>query len=297
MMPKKGTLSAWSWPSREVAYLKGTSLDINEYKNFIPKANDLQYTTPANHRELLNCIVNSDLKRVQDLLKSSIAISLRVDGSVDRMQVDNIHVMAKVVTADRNIELLFLGFYEPDTGGANGYYTAVQKAVERLMPWHDFFKLLSSNMTDGASINTGNKNGLWGLIDKDKQNSNSQILKIWCTVHRSALAWEKLTSNIPELQKLIEMCSSISSFFHRSGMCTKELKEIASKNKFNFIRLPAYFEVCWTEFTSSLLNSILRNWRALVYYFKAKIDEKTDQDCTFARYLSFLTDYNKLKLM
>lgn len=96
------------------------------------------------------------------------------------------------------------------TGGANGYYTAVQKAVERLIPWQNFFKLLSSIMTDGASINTGNKNGLWALIDKDNKNYNTQILNIWCTVYRSALAWEKLTSSVPELKKLIEMFSSIS---------------------------------------------------------------------------------------
>lgn len=41
---KRGTLSGWSWPSREVVSLKTKSLNIHEpFKDFVPKAGDLQY--------------------------------------------------------------------------------------------------------------------------------------------------------------------------------------------------------------------------------------------------------------
>jgi len=52
---------------------------------------------------MLNIIVNSDFQRIQTKLKTCLANSLRVDGSVDRTQVDNIHVMAKMITADANV--------------------------------------------------------------------------------------------------------------------------------------------------------------------------------------------------
>lgn len=52
----------------------------------------------------------------------------------DRIQIDNIHVMAKVNQSDKNVELLFLGFYEPKIGGANGYYTVIQKSIDHIIP-------------------------------------------------------------------------------------------------------------------------------------------------------------------
>lgn len=98
--------------------------------------------------------------------------------------------MAKVNQSDKNVELLLLGFYEPKIGGANGYYTAIQKYIDHIIPWHEFFQLPSSFVTDGVSINIGNNNGYWGLIDEDNKDSDSHILKIWCTVHYSTLAWK-----------------------------------------------------------------------------------------------------------
>jgi len=57
------------------------------------------------------------------------------------------------------------------------------------MPFEDFLSIfLSSIETDEASINIGQKNGLWALIDLNRFSNNIQgpLLKIWCAVHRSA---------------------------------------------------------------------------------------------------------------
>ncbi|KAE9525815.1 hypothetical protein AGLY_014041 [Aphis glycines] len=58
---------------------------------------------------------------------------------------------------------------------------------------------------DGANLNTGQKKGLWALFEKDREDKSIQIpfLKMWCTVHRSALAWETLTTNVIELKKYL----------------------------------------------------------------------------------------------
>lgn len=45
-------------------------------------------------------------------LKTKLALSLRVDGSVDRTQIDNIHVMAKIISTNGHSELVFIGFKE-----------------------------------------------------------------------------------------------------------------------------------------------------------------------------------------
>lgn len=52
------------------------------------------------------------------------------------------------------------------------------------------------------------------------------------------------------------MCLAFSSYFHQSGLRTKELKEIASKESMAFTQFPKYFEVRWPEFTYNSLFSI-----------------------------------------
>lgn len=255
---KRGTSSAWSWPSNEVAHLKRNSLNIfNEFVPFIPNEGELQYITPINHRKFLKVFVEADRPNLTNKLKSCIAVSLRVDGSVDHNQNDNIHVLVKVVTNEGNPELIFLSFEESMSRGVRGYYDAVKKTVNQVIPWNDLLGLMSSIVTDGASINSGDTNGLLSILEKER--ADLPLIKVWCAVHRAALAWEKLTANVVEVKKNIGTCVSISSYFHQSGLRTKELKQIAEENNCKFISLPYYFEVRWTEFTDSLCLGILKN--------------------------------------
>ncbi|KAL4126401.1 hypothetical protein QTP88_010623 [Uroleucon formosanum] len=137
----------------------------------------------------------------------------------------------------------------------------------------------------GGLINICYKNGLWAILENERQQELVEIplMKIWCSVHRSALAWGQLTKNVLEVSKIILSCSSISSYFHQLGVRIKELKKIAEDENTKNVQLPKYFDVRWTEFTYSLLVSILRNWRIL---------RKNDNGI-----YKVLTDINKLKLL
>uniref|UniRef100_A0A2S2NPN1 Uncharacterized protein n=1 Tax=Schizaphis graminum TaxID=13262 RepID=A0A2S2NPN1_SCHGA len=124
-------------------------------------------------------------------LNTVLVISLRVDGSVDRTQVDNIYVLAKIMITNGDSELVFIGFKEPIQKGAIGYYEVIKSLIQELMSFEDFLSILTSIATDEASVNIGQKNGLWALIDSNRCFNNIQgpLLKMWCAVHRSALAW------------------------------------------------------------------------------------------------------------
>ena len=296
---KRGTISAWSWPSSEVAYLKRQKLDIQQkFSPLKPLEGELQYINPPGHREMLRHIVLADIPELKKKLKSCISLSLRVDGSVDRFQIDNIHVLLKIITKEGNTDLLFLGFEEPETRGALGYYNAIKKSIEHYLPWDQILPLISSVVTDGASINVGEKNGLWALLTNDRLLNNMPLMKVWCAVHRSALAWEELTANVVEVKKIIESCASIATYFHQSGLRTKELKKIADENEMSLLHLPKYFEVRWTEFTYKLFYGIIKSWNILVCYFNKKKEEGIVKEKSVAvGFLKFLTDFNKLKLL
>ncbi|KAL4104035.1 hypothetical protein QTP88_019348 [Uroleucon formosanum] len=194
---KRGTISAWSWPSSEVAYLKRQKLDIQQnFSPLKPLVGELQYINPPGYREMLQHIVIADIPELKNKLKSCILVSLRVDCSVDR-------------------------FEEPETRGALGYYNAIKKPIEHYLPWDQILPLISSEITDGTSINVGEKNGLWALLTNDRILNNMPLMKVWCAVHRSALAWKELTANVVEVKKNIESCVSIATYFHQPGLRTK----------------------------------------------------------------------------
>lgn len=115
---KRGTLSAWSWPSREVVSLICNQLDSEkQFQPYKPKEGDLQYINPGTHSVLLKHIVQADIPNLKSKLKLCIAISLRVDYSVDRNQIVNIHVLFKIVLENGNSETMFMGFEEPTQKG------------------------------------------------------------------------------------------------------------------------------------------------------------------------------------
>ena len=68
---KKGTLSAWSFPSRWVASMIGDRIELNEkYERFLPTKTDLPYINPYWHRDLLSTIAEADRKKhSQNVLK------------------------------------------------------------------------------------------------------------------------------------------------------------------------------------------------------------------------------------
>ena len=111
----RGNSSAHSWPSRAVASVSSESINLaSDFKACEPKSCELSYVNPTNHSQFLDYIVRADAQNICDLLTSAIAVSLRVDESVDKQQVDNVFMMAKIVSGDGSDRLVFLGFAEPD---------------------------------------------------------------------------------------------------------------------------------------------------------------------------------------
>lgn len=113
---KKLTPSIYSWPARFVAAEAGHSFDFKDSNapTIDPKMN-LQYVNRTSHASLLNAIVESDKPTFVTKLHNAIAASIRVDGSVDRTQIDKMYIMLKIITAQGEMELIFVGIAEQNT--------------------------------------------------------------------------------------------------------------------------------------------------------------------------------------
>ena len=117
------------------------------------------------------------------------------------------------------------------------------------------------------------------------------LLKVWCIAHRTDLAWKAVSDNVSEVKFLFSTMVAIASFFHSSGVRSRELRDVAKANGFQLLELPRLFEVRWSEFNSSLLVSMLVSWRALVTYFGMM------DDSALQGYYAYLTKLENFKLL
>ena len=220
-----------------------------------------------------------------------MAVSLSVDGSVDRFQLDNKHVTCKIITDDGKQENLCVGFDEAPERQTTGYAAAVKSAVEWVIPWDSLFPMVSSIVTDGANESTGEYNSLWARLEQERVQGNREmpLLKIWCGAHRADLAFSSVSSSVSEVNTIIKDASALATFFHTSAVLTKALQQIGERNGFVVKRFPSYFEVRWTEFTYRILFNILSSWKAIVSYLQ------TSDDSAAKGHLRNWTDLCKLK--
>ena len=82
-----------------------------------------------------------------------------MDGSVERQQIDNKHVCVQIVTSQGDLINQFLGFSEPLQHGIAGYVQCIHEASKAILPWNDLTRITSSVVTDGESLNSGDRNG------------------------------------------------------------------------------------------------------------------------------------------
>lgn len=295
---KRLTLPAWNFPSRIVASEAGHRFKFNQAMETVPGNINLNYVNPPSHLILLTDIVESDRQTARTKILECRSISLRIDGSVDRQQLDKIFVMAKIVTQLGKSELVFLGVADQMESGAIGLFKAAKSAItlnfgEEILV--AIFKKLSSICTDGAPVNRGDKQSLWLLLDDEmrKYGSNIPLTKIWCAAHRADLVWSDLKKDTREVEQMLSTLSSISSYFHISWLRMNNLQAIAKQLKLNLRSFPKLFEVRWTEYTFRLVNNILISWNVLVIYFESQ----KEKDASASGFFSYLIKYENLKLI
>lgn len=152
---KRLNLSAWSWPSRYVSFEAGNLFDFNKSaETTVTESLSLQYINPSSYAQILSTIVKSDEKNIIKKIRECTALSLRVDGSIDRTHVDKIYVIAKLTTAEGKLEEIFLGVAEQKEAGATGLFKAVMTAIDDILGenFHkQIFATMSSICTDGRN--------------------------------------------------------------------------------------------------------------------------------------------------
>ncbi len=108
-------------------------------------------------------------------LKESLALSLIMDGSLDRTQGHNIYVMGHMVNKDASVSTVFIGFDVPQEGKAIGVVNCIKSVVAKILPWILCLNLISSIVTDGEKPNLRNTEGIHArFADEIKELLNGE---------------------------------------------------------------------------------------------------------------------------
>ena len=267
---KRG-LSAWSYPSRIIADKMGDEVNLSQpHQTYEPNLAELAYVSPTSHRDFILTISKVEKKRRQ-LDRSPLAISLRCDGAVDRTNIDNKHLMMKIVTETGDEHTLYLGFAESKSLGADGLYDAIKSACDLSgYNWQSLFSQVSSVCTDGENTNTGTQHSLWVLLQNERTSSESNLplLKIWCAAHRSQLAFKDMTKEVTEIKHLISDCKAVHTFYNTSSTRTKELKKMAECMNKTVFQYTSVNDIRFVEYTFVLLHTVLRNYDVMISHLQ-----------------------------
>lgn len=197
------TLAAHNWPARFVASEASNAFHFNQSEeSVIPKNLSLQYINPNKHLELMQSIVNADRDNLKSKIVDCLALSVRMDGSVDRARIDKIYVLGELMTKTGNIELVYLGMDEQTKRGAVGLFQtfldAMSKMFSKEFVYEYILPKLSSICTDGVNTNRGEEGGVWFHLQNEilKANSKIPLIKIWCVAHRANLTFGDLTKKM-----------------------------------------------------------------------------------------------------
>ena len=114
-------------------------------------------------------------------------------------------------------------------------------------------KNISLICTDGTNINSDKKAGLWKLFEDEIRRIGSVLpfMKVWSSAHRMELAWGDVCATNKIIEHVLHEISSISSYFHKSGLRTNALKEMAADNDIYLCALPKLFTIRWAQFSLS----------------------------------------------
>ena len=298
---RTGTLSAWSWPSRHLTRSASATFLSNERDScipFTPSFADIQYLNPSMHKDVLHCIAEVGREKLASELSTALAVSLSYDGSVDAYQEDSKYVGVRYVTSKGDLKAKFLGTAEPTERVVNGALGAIKTVLdESKWSFASATKVVTGFTTDGESLNTGCKSGLWVKLQNE---CSRNVMCIWCACHRSSLAYKSMFKEVDEVRILLQDCRSVATFFRTSGIRTLELNKTCESMSVKFLHFPQFKEVRMTEFTCDLVATMIRNLPGCLKYWQQRSEDDIETSSDRRQMHGFLrtwSNVDKLKLL
>jgi hypothetical protein len=215
-----------------------------------------------------------------DILESDcLAIAIHIDGETDKAAISSAAMTLKVtLRSTGKTRFFWLGLVELKSHGATGFLEAFEKAFDRFdrnrpqgTCWAIVQKLLAACITDGCSVNTGHKSGLWVRL---RLIVGKHIICVWCICHKGNVVVKRLLLENTDLRQAKDMTKNACKFYNFSSRRTNDLKmhllNVQPGQK--LLKFPQCKEHRFVEFWVGQNNPVgyalgaeLNHWHSLVH--------------------------------
>ncbi len=182
------------------------------------------YINDKSCRDFVTAIAASERLAVQAKFKDANFLSILSDGSSDVSIIENEIVYARFALRGE-VNTFFLALVSVARADAVGIYGAIRQALAVAFPDFEEFKLFNKLVgygCDGASVNTGKKGG---VITHLRAAASDSVLLVVCLVHRLESACKDAFRHHKLYEKVMQMLSSLFSFYRQSPKQRSGLKE------------------------------------------------------------------------
>ena len=114
--------------------------------------------------------MSADLPRIKKEIDSCIAAFFGCDASMDETEKDHEYILLNMIEKDGKRDLKFIGIGHVTAPGAAGHLEALKSGASDTIGFDKVINIVNHLSTDGENKNTGHCNGLWKLLDDEREN-------------------------------------------------------------------------------------------------------------------------------
>ncbi|KAM9808826.1 zinc finger protein 862-like isoform 1-T1 [Syngnathus typhle] len=235
-------------------------------------------------------IIDKCLKEdLAEELNSANAVSVMPDGSCDSGVIEEEIVFVKYLCGGVPVTDFLSLQPVPNATGA-GVKSAVEAAFEDVG-----VEKVASAGTDGASVNTGNKNGLVALM---KEDGMPWLIGIWCVAHlfeRGLLDAIKEEAGLGEIKDLLQ---GMYKHYHYSAKAFRELREVAVALEDKVLKPVNLLGTRWAPHMYRALKVLIGvNFRPLYTHFDHTAQSNTASATMVGRARKIINQLGSMKLL
>ncbi|XP_061167632.1 uncharacterized protein LOC133176530 [Saccostrea echinata] len=210
------------------------------------------YRNDKSCKSFISAISSVEQDRIRKELDHHKFLTIISDGSTDVSVVENEIVYCRSAFCGL-AKTFFISMEAVGKANSDGIYKAITNSFKSNIGANSLDKVVAF-VADGASVNTGEKNG---VIAKLREQLSPSIVMVKCLVHRIELGYKEALK-CKAYDGLVNLLTGLYAFYHRSPLQRNGLKDSFATLNISPI-MPS--RTGGTRWLSHTLSALLKFWR------------------------------------
>ncbi|KAK3107310.1 hypothetical protein FSP39_011602 [Pinctada imbricata] len=224
------------------------------------RVNYQSYNTATDMLKCMSNVINKDLDQ---RIKQSPVLTILTDESTDIATNHKLCVMARIINTTTMVPYTaFLSNVHISSATGEGIFNSIK---DHLSSRGVTISKVSGLGTDGATVMTGQKNGLTGQFLRH----NPHLLNTHCSAHRVALCSEQAAGGIPAMKYYQSILESLFYYFKKSPQRCEQVAAVQALLDEPSLKYREVHQIRWLSFYQAL-DAVYRTLDSLLTYFSSR---------------------------